>query len=74
MPIRKINFVLEEFYHIYNRGCNKQKMFNDKQDYQRFVDLLFASNRKEKFNFADSIKWHSIYELSNEDPIVAIGA
>jgi len=74
MPIRKINFALEEFYHIYNRGCNKQEIFHDKQDYQRFVDLLYMSNRKEKFNFSDFPETRSMYELSNENPLVAIGA
>ena len=49
MPIRKINFIIGEYYHIYNRGSNKQEIFHDKKDYERFVDLLIASNRKSFF-------------------------
>jgi putative transposase len=74
MSIRKVAFVTEEFYHIYNRGNSKQKIFLDTKDYQRFVDLLCAVNREEKFNFADSIKGISTYEKDSENPLVAIGA
>lgn len=74
MSIRKIDFTIGEFYHIYNRGNGKKDIFHDKKDYQRFVDLLIASNRKEKFNFADSVKGVSIYKLPNKEPLVAIGA
>jgi REP element-mobilizing transposase RayT len=74
MPIRKIKFATGEFYHIYNRGNGKQEIFHDKNDYQRFVDLLFAMNRKENFDFSNFIKNISIYELNNNNPLVAIGA
>ena len=29
MSIRKVNFVENEYYHIYNRGNSKQKIFLD---------------------------------------------
>jgi len=29
-----------EFYHVYNRGVNKQVIFNDKEDYAVFMNLL----------------------------------
>lgn len=34
MPIRKLE--TEVFYHIFNRGHNKQKIFFETKDYQRF--------------------------------------
>lgn len=74
MSIRKIAFVPGEYYHIYNRGNSKQEIFLDRQDYQRFVDLLFAANSSEKFNFADSIKGISIYKQERNLRLVAIGA
>lgn len=74
MSIRKVSFVVEEFYHIYNRGNSKQKIFLDTKDYQRFIDLLYAVNREEKFNFSDSLKGISVYEKDSESPLVAIGA
>jgi putative transposase len=74
MSIRKIAFVPEEYYHIYNRGNSKQKIFLDKNDYQRFMDLLFAINCSKKFNFADSIKGISVYEKEKSHRLVVIGA
>lgn len=74
MAIRKTSFVTGEFYHIYNRGNSKQNIFLDIKDYHRFVDLLFAVNRNEKFNFADSVKGISVYEKDSDNPLVAIGA
>ncbi len=42
MPSRyyKRNFIKGYFYHIYNRGANKEKVFWDDQDYQVFIDIL----------------------------------
>ncbi len=74
MSIRKVSFVPGEYYHIYNRGNSKQKIFTDKNDYQRFVDLLYAVNSEDKFNFSDSIKGISVYERSPKDKLISIGA
>jgi putative transposase len=35
--MRKIKFYNEEYYHIYNRGVDKRKIFMDEDDYQRFL-------------------------------------
>jgi putative transposase len=74
MSIRKVSFVPGEYYHIYNRGNSKQKIFTDKNDYQRFVDLLYAVNSEDKFNFSDSIKGISVYERRVKDKLISIGA
>jgi REP element-mobilizing transposase RayT len=74
MSTRKTAFVLEENYHIYNRGNSKQNIFLDEKDYQRFVDLLYAINREEKFNFSDSLKGVPVYNKSSKNQLVAIGA
>lgn len=34
------NFVPSYYYHIYNRGSRKQEIFNDKNDYLTFLDIL----------------------------------
>ncbi len=39
-------FVNEKFYHIYNRGVEKRKIFMDDLDYLRFVHDLFEFNDK----------------------------
>ena len=34
----------DEYYHIYNHGAHKAPIFQDKNDYERFVALLFTAN------------------------------
>lgn len=74
MSIRKTSFAIGEFYHLYNRGNSKQEIFLDQKDHHRFIDLLYAINREEKFNFADSLKSISLYEKTSKNKPVAIGA
>lgn len=44
MSTRKISFSVGEYYHIYNRGNSKQKIFHNKQDYLHFIILLYICN------------------------------
>jgi len=74
MPIRKESFVPGEYYHIYNRGNSKQKIFNDEEDYLRFLDLLYISNSSEKFNIFDIRKFSNIFDTERETVLVYIGA
>ena len=37
MPIRKIQFIRGHYYHLYNRGANRQSIFYDDQDYRDFL-------------------------------------
>jgi REP element-mobilizing transposase RayT len=41
---RKFNFSIGEFYHVYNRGNDKKKIFNNDKDYLRFLVLLYTCN------------------------------
>lgn len=41
---RNLNFSPGEYYHIYNRGSDKRKIFKDKVDYNRFILLLYYAN------------------------------
>jgi len=34
----------QEYYHVYNRGTEKRKIFLTKSDYERFLVLLYLSN------------------------------
>lgn len=54
--MRKVPFVEKEFYHIYNRGVDKRKIFSDKNDMGRFFKSM------SEFNTIDPIG--SIYEKS----------
>jgi REP element-mobilizing transposase RayT len=49
MSSRKTPFVDEEIYHIYNRGIDKRVIFNDKNDYLRFLENLSELNTVDTF-------------------------
>ena len=72
MSIRKVSFVFGEYYHIYNRGNSKQKIFHDKEDYLYFVKLLHLLNQKNNKQLRD----HPDIFIFHKDskPLVAIGA
>lgn len=44
----RINLAPGEFYHIYNRGTDKREIFLTKNDYDRFLSLLYLANSSEK--------------------------
>lgn len=65
-----VGFFNDEYYHIYNRGTDKRKIFLDVPDYLRFFKSL------EEFNALDP-KWKQISfrgETSDKSPIVDIVA
>ncbi len=74
MSLRNIKLVDEEYYHIYNRGNGKNKIFLDKEDYDRFVKLLYISNSTNPFNFRKSIIREKInaYDFERGDLLVNI--
>lgn len=76
MSKRLNNFVKEEFYHIYNRGNSKQIIFHDKEDCERFQDLLSISNTVERIDMRIINKRKNTTRNSalKESPLVAIGS
>lgn len=40
MPYRKVTFINQGYYHVFNRGVAKQNIFNGTKDYERFLDAL----------------------------------
>ena|SRR3989344_2960525 len=76
MGQRKIPFVEGEFYHIYNRGNSKQKIFLDDHDRDRFVKLLFLCNSRKSVNYRENIVRAGIsaWDFDRGEPIVFIGA
>lgn len=64
-----------EFYHIYNRGTEKRKIFLDKKDYDRFVSLLYACNNKNRVHIQIQGKnLADILNLDIKETLVEIGA
>jgi REP element-mobilizing transposase RayT len=74
---RKVPFVQDEYYHVYNRGVDKRVIFSDAIDYKRFVLLLKILNTPENVVVRDLFKTKTYNEIMSgkmEDAIVAIGA
>ncbi|MFH1366248.1 MAG: hypothetical protein ABIG99_02575 [Patescibacteria group bacterium] len=76
MPIRKTDFVEGEYYHIYNRGNSKQKIFLDGKDRERFLKLLYLCNSKQRIDFYNDITRSKIcvWDFERGESIVDIGA
>ncbi len=74
MAVRKIKLVSREYYHIYNRGNSKQKIFLDKEDYLRFSGLLYACNQKENLKVSNLSKGQTLYDIEREEMLVDVGA
>jgi len=71
MSIRKVDFSIDEYYHLYNRGNSKQKIFLDKEDYIHFIKLLYLCNSTRSITFRDvSI---NTYDFDREETLVYIG-
>ena len=76
MSLRKTPLVSGEYYHLYNRGDSKQKIFYDAEDYQRFIILLYTCNSEKNFRMS------LVKEMAEKDPylwkrgnqLVSIGA
>ena len=53
MSFRKVPLVAGEFYHIYNRGNSKQKIFHSSEHYERFMALLYLANGTTSWEIRD---------------------
>jgi len=74
MSLRKTNLISGEYYHIYNRGNSKQKIFHDNEDYFRFMSLSYACNSINNFRAGTLLKGESPYNFKREKQIVSIGS
>lgn len=65
MPKRPVMLENGNYYHVYNRGVNKRKIFLDNRDYQRALDsLLFYIHSGHRIRFS---YFHRLNErLKNE--------
>lgn len=69
MALRKQNFAPGEYYHLYNRGTDKRKIFLDKKDYERFLYLMYICNTEKSIELRDLGK-----NFDRGETIVDIGA
>ncbi len=73
MPRANINLVVGETYHIFNRGVDKRKIFNDKVDFHRFHQSLVAFNSVAQTGSIFELQWRKDW-VSKQKPLVAINA
>ncbi len=74
---RKVQFVETEYYHLYNRGVDKRIVFSSRNDYRRFLMLLYLANSEEDVrigNTLKSTKYEDVFYRNRGEPLVAIGA
>ena len=72
---RNVQFAPGEFYHLYNRGTEKRKIFLSVKDYKRFISLLYICNGEKKVDLSEQGK--NLYELETIDrglPLIDICA
>lgn len=76
MSIRETEFVEGEYYHLYNRGNSKQKIFLDDSDRERFLKLLYLCNSEQRLDFKNDIVKRKIdaWDFEKGESIVNIGA
>lgn len=76
--LRKINFVPDNYYHIYNRGVEKRKIFLEKSDYERFLVLLYLGNDIQPVNIRDHFRkggsFAEMFSKERKESLVDIGA
>ncbi len=78
---RPHTFSINEHYHLYNRGTDKRPIFLDRNDYHRFMILLYLCNTNEPLDMqkifvkpGEGPSFTEIFEIKRKDPIVAINA
>ena len=73
---RKFSFAPGEYYHVYNRGNDKRKIFLDWRDHWRFLTLLYVANSSSVIHLSDHEKKEpiSLLDLPRPETLVDIGA
>jgi len=73
---RNFNFAPGEFYHVYNRGVEKRKIFLKNSDYNRMMFLLYICNSKEPVHVQNyrGLTSEEKFSLKRKETLVDIGA
>lgn len=74
MSLRKVKLIQGEYFHLYNRGNDKKVIFKDKEDYDRFIGLMYACNQKENFKSDNLQKNEGLFNVKRKNLLVNIGA
>lgn len=78
MTIRKTPFLVNEYYHIYNRGVDKRLIFSSEHDSKRFMALLYICNGHNPVNmrlyFNKGLPFVEIFNVDRGTELIDIGA
>jgi len=78
MAIRRVPFIVGEYYHIYNRGVDKRTIFLNGYDYKRFVLLLYLCNSNKPVNMRSlldkGLPFAEMFSVDRGEQLVDIGA
>lgn len=75
--MRKIHFMEDEYYHLFNRGVDKRTVFETRDDYERFRAYLFLLNNSSDIrpaNIFSPQRKMPVFSTRRGSPLVAIGA
>ena len=74
---RSIEFSVGEYYHLYNRGIEKRKIFTNTNEYFRFLILLYLCNNDTKVDIGDHLRQgltlSEIFQMDKGENLVNIG-
>lgn len=77
---RKISFSIGEYYHVYNRGNDKRVIYLDREEYKRFLTLLYICNGsmpvniREQFPKGNAFGFRELRDFNRGETLVDIGA
>jgi putative transposase len=69
------SFAPNEWYHCYSRGLDKQTIFKNDRDYERFLQLLYLTNSERPIHRSNlrTSSTPEILQIPRASPITAIG-
>lgn len=72
---RKVEFAVDEYYHIFNRGIEKRNIFYKKKDYERFLrSLVIFNTKKSSWKIYDLEKSGVDFKPTDDERLVDIVA
>lgn len=76
---RKFSFSVDEYYHLYQRGTNREQVFSDDYDRLRLLTLLYVCNTTKVIHLSDywrksKTDFVAIFNLDRHETIIDIGA
>lgn len=69
---RNFNFAPGEFYHLYNRGADKRKIFVDEYDHERFAKFLYLANSQTPVDLRETPS--NAFGFDRGESLIEIGA